>query len=128
MILETFALAGQKFELRRAAESDVGPIVELLARDKFRAAVESSALEDRAPYAEAFRKIDADPAHLLCVVNDPAGAVVATMQLTFIPGLARAGATRLVQLTSDNSRTDAHRFHERLGFSLSHAGFNLQLA
>ncbi|WP_345619236.1 GNAT family N-acetyltransferase [Streptomyces ziwulingensis] len=32
----------------------------------------------------------------------------------------------LVQLTSDASRTDAHRFYERLGFSASHVGFKLE--
>lgn len=34
----------------------------------------------------------------------------------------------LVQLTSNNARTDAHRFYERLGWSKSHAGFKLMLA
>ncbi|MFF9059097.1 GNAT family N-acetyltransferase [Streptomyces sp. NPDC014882] len=34
---------------------------------------------------------------------------------------------RLVQLTSDSTRTDAHRFYERLGFEASHLGFKLQL-
>ncbi|MEV6331395.1 GNAT family N-acetyltransferase [Streptomyces sp. NPDC051909] len=34
---------------------------------------------------------------------------------------------RLVQLTSDVSRTDAHRFYERLGFEPSHIGFKLSL-
>lgn len=163
MSLTSFALAGQSFRLRKAIESDVGPIVELIARDQLRAAVESAAPERRAPYLAAFRAIDADPAHLLCVVEDAAGAVVATMQLTFLPGLARSGATRLqieavrvdaglrglglgsamiswavaegrrrgaalVQLTSDNTRVDAHRFYERLGFTQSHAGFKLQLS
>lgn len=33
----------------------------------------------------------------------------------------------LVQLTSDNVRTDAHRFYERLGFVASHTGFKIQL-
>jgi GNAT superfamily N-acetyltransferase len=33
----------------------------------------------------------------------------------------------LVQLTSDASRTDAHRFYERLGFAASHVGFKLPL-
>ncbi|MDH6578333.1 GNAT family N-acetyltransferase [Kitasatospora sp. MAP5-34] len=33
----------------------------------------------------------------------------------------------LVQLTSDATRTDAHRFYERLGFSASHLGFKLAL-
>ncbi len=32
-----------------------------------------------------------------------------------------------MQLTSDKSRTDAHRFYERLGFTASHAGFKLEL-
>ncbi|MER5178602.1 GNAT family N-acetyltransferase [Streptomyces sp. NPDC002896] len=34
---------------------------------------------------------------------------------------------QLVQLTSDATRTDAHRFYERLGFTASHVGFKLQL-
>ncbi|MET7734885.1 GNAT family N-acetyltransferase [Streptomyces sp. NPDC005402] len=34
---------------------------------------------------------------------------------------------QLVQLTSDKTRTDAHRFYERLGFTASHAGFKLPL-
>ncbi|GAA6526303.1 GNAT family N-acetyltransferase [Intrasporangium sp. DVR] len=38
----------------------------------------------------------------------------------------RLGAD-LVQLTSDASRSDAHRFYERLGFVRSHVGFKLVL-
>ncbi|RAN72591.1 hypothetical protein B5P43_32155 [Bacillus sp. SRB_336] len=160
--LAHFPLADQHFRLRRAVESDVGPIVDLMARDQLRAAADSAAPERRAPYLAAFHAIDADPAHLLCVVDDDAGSVVATMQLTLLPGLARGGATRLqveavrvddrlrgnglgsammkwavaearhrgaalVQLTSDLSRHDAHRFYERLGFVHSHAGFKLVL-
>ena len=33
----------------------------------------------------------------------------------------------MVQLTSSNARTDAHRFYERLGWSQSHQGFKLKL-
>lgn len=33
---------------------------------------------------------------------------------------------RLVQLTSNVARTDAHRFYERLGFAKSHAGFKMK--
>lgn len=33
----------------------------------------------------------------------------------------------LVQLTFDASRTDAHRFYERLGFAASHVGFKYQI-
>jgi GNAT superfamily N-acetyltransferase len=34
----------------------------------------------------------------------------------------------IVQLTTDKSRVDAHRFYERLGFAASHEGMKLQLA
>jgi ribosomal protein S18 acetylase RimI-like enzyme len=33
----------------------------------------------------------------------------------------------MVQLTTDKSRTDAHRFYERLGFQASHEGMKLKL-
>ena len=33
----------------------------------------------------------------------------------------------LVQLTSDRTRTDAHRFYQRLGFTATHVGFKLEL-
>lgn len=34
---------------------------------------------------------------------------------------------RIVQLTSDSARTDAHRFYARLGYARSHVGFKLQV-
>ncbi|MFJ9905368.1 GNAT family N-acetyltransferase [Streptomyces sp. NPDC101152] len=40
---------------------------------------------------------------------------------------SRRQGCRLVQLTSDKTRTDAHRFYEHLGFTASHLGFKLQL-
>ena len=40
---------------------------------------------------------------------------------------ARLRGCALVQLTSDKTRTDAHRFYERLGFTPSHEGFKLLL-
>ncbi|WP_290051831.1 GNAT family N-acetyltransferase [Amycolatopsis solani] len=40
---------------------------------------------------------------------------------------SRRRGCALVQLTSDTSRTDAHRFYERLGFTPSHTGFKLKL-
>ncbi|WP_199537330.1 GNAT family N-acetyltransferase [Spongiactinospora gelatinilytica] len=42
-------------------------------------------------------------------------------------GEARRRGCALVQLTSDESRSDAHRFHTRLGFTASHEGFKLAL-
>ncbi|MEU0028678.1 GNAT family N-acetyltransferase [Streptomyces sp. NPDC006335] len=40
---------------------------------------------------------------------------------------SRRQGCQLLQLTSDNTRTDAHRFYERLGFTASHVGFKLAL-
>jgi GNAT superfamily N-acetyltransferase len=40
---------------------------------------------------------------------------------------AREEGLRLVQLTSNAARTDAHRFYERLGFTPSHLGFKMKL-
>jgi GNAT superfamily N-acetyltransferase len=41
--------------------------------------------------------------------------------------LARERGCRLVQLTSDKRRADAHRFYGRLGFSATHEGYKLVL-
>ena len=40
---------------------------------------------------------------------------------------ARGRGCRLMQLTSHKSRTDAHRFYERLGFTKSHIGMKINL-
>ncbi|BCJ73273.1 GNAT family acetyltransferase [Catellatospora sp. IY07-71] len=40
---------------------------------------------------------------------------------------ARARGCGMVQLTTDRSRTDAHRFYESLGFTGSHLGMKLAL-
>jgi GNAT superfamily N-acetyltransferase len=142
----------------------VSAIVRLLADDVLgssRDGAESD--EELAPYLRAFAAVDADPAHLLVVADDgPRSGLVGTMQLSFLPGLARRGAPRaqieavrvrgdqrgrrlreamitwaaeearrrgcaFVQLTSDKSRTDAHRFYPRLGFVASHEGLKLAL-
>ena len=41
--------------------------------------------------------------------------------------LAREKGCRVLQLTTDKSRKDAHRFYERLGFKGSHEGYKLTL-
>ncbi|TDD58895.1 GNAT family N-acetyltransferase [Kribbella antibiotica] len=41
---------------------------------------------------------------------------------------ARNRGAVLVQLTSDKTRTDAHRFYVNLGFEQSHEGFKLNLS
>ncbi len=41
--------------------------------------------------------------------------------------MARSRGCSLVQLTTDSTRPEAHRFYETLGFTGSHIGFKLQL-
>ena len=41
--------------------------------------------------------------------------------------IARQAGCAMVQLTTDKSRKDAHRFYERLGFQASHEGMKLTL-
>ena len=39
----------------------------------------------------------------------------------------RARGCKIVQLTTNKSRHDAHRFYDRLGFKASHIGYKLEL-
>ncbi|MEV7541441.1 GNAT family N-acetyltransferase [Streptomyces sp. NPDC089915] len=55
------------------------------------------------------------------------GGGLGTLFIEWAVERSREEGCRLVQLTSDVSRTDAHRFYERLGFTASHVGFKLQL-
>jgi GNAT superfamily N-acetyltransferase len=41
---------------------------------------------------------------------------------------SRARGCKIIQLTSDKARVDAHRFYDRLGFTASHEGFKLLLS
>lgn len=87
-------LPGSLIELRRATRDDLPAIVGLLADDplgRTREAVTEA--NGFGPYVRAFAAIDTDPAQLLVVATDGLD-VVATMQLSFIPGLARRGASR----------------------------------
>jgi GNAT superfamily N-acetyltransferase len=80
--------------LRTAREPDVPAIVDLLAADQLGATRDGiGSAADLAAYLGAFRAIDRDPAHLL-LVAEADDTVVATMQLSFLPGLARRGAWR----------------------------------
>lgn len=148
--------------LRTATRQDVPAVVALIAADQLGATRDGVRDEaDLAAYTAAFESIEADPAHILAVAES-AGEIVGTMQLSFLPGLARRGALRaqieavrvaasmrgsglgaammewaiaearhrrcaLVQLTTDKSRLDAHRFYQRLGFVPSHEGMKLAL-
>ncbi|SDM59861.1 GNAT family N-acetyltransferase [Streptomyces wuyuanensis] len=58
---------------------------------------------------------------------DERGSGLGTQLIEWAVEESRRQGCRLVQLTSDVSRTDAHRFYERLGFEASHLGFKLVL-
>ncbi|GGR74860.1 GNAT family acetyltransferase [Streptomyces humidus] len=58
---------------------------------------------------------------------DERGSGLGTRFIEWAIEESRRENCQLVQLTSDNTRTDAHRFYERLGFVASHVGFKLQL-
>lgn len=59
--------------------------------------------------------------------SDMRGRGVGAAMMRFAIEQARDAGARLVQLSSNASRTDAHRFYERLGFAKSHAGFKMKL-
>jgi GNAT superfamily N-acetyltransferase len=61
------------------------------------------------------------------VSSQARGLGVGTAMMEHAIELARSAGAALVQLTSDASRTDAHRFYDGLGFQRSHYGFKLML-
>ncbi|MCV3735412.1 GNAT family N-acetyltransferase (plasmid) [Rhizobium sp. TRM96647] len=93
-----------RLRYRRATAADVGTIVEMLADDVLGSSRESVSPSGIERYHEAFAEIDADRNQFLCVVED-GQQIVGTLQLTFIPGLARNGAKRgqieAVRIASD---------------------------
>ncbi|MCP9945478.1 GNAT family N-acetyltransferase [Streptomyces somaliensis] len=58
---------------------------------------------------------------------DARGSGLGTRLIRWAIAESRRHGCVLVQLTSDASRTDAHRFYDRLGFTASHIGFKLAL-
>lgn len=92
--LAVLEVGDRTLRVRRARRGDVAAIVGLLAEDQIGEPVDAAAsAADLDPYLAAFDAIDADPAQLL-VVGEEAGEVVATLQLTLLPGLIRRGGTR----------------------------------
>lgn len=52
---------------------------------------------------------------------------IGTEMMKYVIERAKARGAHAMQLTSHQSRKDAHRFYERLGFKLTHAGMKLIL-
>jgi ribosomal protein S18 acetylase RimI-like enzyme len=61
------------------------------------------------------------------VRRDRRDAGIGTALVRHAIDVARSQGCRLVGLTTHASRTDAHRFYERLGFVSSHVGMKLEL-
>ncbi|OAR23835.1 GNAT family acetyltransferase [Streptomyces sp. ERV7] len=58
---------------------------------------------------------------------DERGSGLGTQLIEWAVEESRRLGSQLVQLTSDATRIDAHRFYERLGFEASHLGFKKAL-
>lgn len=58
---------------------------------------------------------------------DMRGQGIGARMIEFCIAEGRRLDVRLVQLTSNATRKDAHRFYERLGFKPSHLGFKMAL-
>ena len=151
----------KKMLIRQATRQDVSEVVRLLSDDLLGSQREKYESPLPQSYYDAFARIEQDENNELIVV-EMAGEIVATLQLTFIPGMTYQGSMRAqieavrvdgryrnqrigqklvewavtrarqkgcyqVQLTTDKSRRDAHRFYERLGFVASHEGMKLSL-
>ena len=84
--------AAPSITLRTARREDVAAIVRLLADDGLGADREVVRDPPLPGYLAAFDEVAANPRTLLAVAEDGAGAVVGTLQMTFIPGLSNRGA------------------------------------
>jgi GNAT superfamily N-acetyltransferase len=109
--------------LRQARRDDVPALIALIAADQLgesRDGVRSDT--DLAAYLAAFEAIDADAGEVLLVAEIDS-AVVGTLQLSFLPGLARRGALR-AQIEAVRVRAD-HRGsgmgHAMLGWAIAEA-------
>jgi ribosomal protein S18 acetylase RimI-like enzyme len=78
---------------RRATLTDRPRIVALLADDPLGSTREETGLSLNPSYAAAFEAIDRDPNQLLTVMEIE-GEIIGCFQLSFIPGLSRAGLWR----------------------------------
>src|SRR5262245_32362620 len=79
--------------IRRAKQADLPRIVAMLADDGIGKSREDTSTPLNAKYVEAFEALERDPNQLL-VVMEQGGAVVGSLQISFIPGLSRVGAWR----------------------------------
>lgn len=98
--------------MRPARREDVAAIVRLLADDGLGAGRETVSHPPPPEYLAAFERIAANPQALLAVAQDEVGAVVGTLQLTFIAGLSNRGSD---QALVSAVRVDSSLRGRRLG-------------
>lgn len=79
---------------RQARKADLTAIVALLADDVLGAGRERVGPTLDSAYTNAFQRIEADPSEILIVAIDGGDAVVGCLQVSILPGLSLAGATR----------------------------------
>lgn len=84
---------GGTVTVSRAGREDVADIVALLRDDEIGVGREGA---DLSIYEAAFARVDADDNQLLAIARAEDGRAAGTMQLSFVPGLTRGGATRLL--------------------------------
>lgn len=85
--------SAENVTIRRARRDDLPEIVRLLADDPLGSRRERYADPLPEVYYRAFEAIDADPNNEAVVVVDD-GAIIGTLQLTFIPNLSYQGGVR----------------------------------
>ena len=61
------------------------------------------------------------------VAGDRRGEKIGEAMFAWVLEKCRREGCGIVQLTTDKSRTDAHRFYDRLGFEPSHIGYKMML-
>jgi len=61
------------------------------------------------------------------VAREKRGRGIGEKMMAAVIAMARARGCRLIQLTTDKKRADAHRFYRKLGFTDSHQGMKLTL-
>jgi GNAT superfamily N-acetyltransferase len=61
------------------------------------------------------------------VASDRRGEKIGEAMFAWVLEKCRRESCGIVQLTTDKSRTDAHRFYDRLGFEPSHIGYKMKL-
>jgi GNAT superfamily N-acetyltransferase len=84
-----------ELSFRPATRSDLKTIVALLADDEIGEGRETASAEVAPEYAKAFDAMEAEKNNHM-ILAESEGKIVGALQLVFVPGLSRRGATRAI--------------------------------